>query len=266
MTLNEQHSRKDHILHIARGMMAAARTAPKAKGVDNLEIVTVTGDDLPRLAQKMRAMSEENGFKFFLRDANNVEQSDAVVVIGTRLGVFNLNCGMCGFPTCADKSQFESVPCAFNTNDLGIALGSAAGHAGGPTVCGPGNISGRSAPPPQGAGGGGAPRLGGRPQDRQPDHVSGRNGPPRHGAGGGRLQGRPRHPAQLQRKEPLFRPDGRQEPPTRKVTFPSLLPAKKSIRNLDAKRTIPTFAAGTDQERFVILIGGQHSMPDKMTG
>ena len=157
MTLNEQHSRKDHILHIARGMMAAARTAPKAKGVDNLEIVTVTGDDLPRLAQKMRAMSEENGFKFFLRDANNVEQSDAVVVIGTRLGVFNLNCGMCGFPTCADKSQFESVPCAFNTNDLGIALGSAAGHAGGPTVCGPGNISGRSAPPPQGAGGGGRP-------------------------------------------------------------------------------------------------------------
>ncbi len=129
MTLNEQHSRKDHILHIARGMMAAARTAPKAKGVDNLEIVTVTGDDLPRLAQKMRAMSEENGFKFFLRDANNVEQSDAVVVIGTRLGVFNLNCGMCGFPTCADKSQFESVPCAFNTNDLGIALGSAAAYA-----------------------------------------------------------------------------------------------------------------------------------------
>ena len=130
MTLNEQHSRKDHILHIARGMMAAARTAPKAKGVDNLEIVTVTGDDLPRLAQKMRAMSEENGFKFFLRDANNVEQSDAVVVIGTRLGVFNLNCGMCGFPTCADKSQFESVPCAFNTNDLGIALGSGGADSG----------------------------------------------------------------------------------------------------------------------------------------
>ena len=129
MTVNEQQSRKDLVLDVARGMMAAARTAPKAKGVDNLEIVTLNGDDLYRLAQKMRALSEENGFKFFLRDANNVEQSDAVVVIGTRLGVFNLNCGMCGFPTCADKLQFKDIPCAFNTNDLGIALGSAAAYA-----------------------------------------------------------------------------------------------------------------------------------------
>ena len=129
MILNEQKSRQELILEVARGMMAAARTAPKAKGVDNLDIVTLTGDELPRLARKMREISEENGFKFFLRDANNVEQSDAVVVIGTRLGVFNLNCGMCGFATCDEKSQFDQIPCAFNTTDLGIALGSAAAYA-----------------------------------------------------------------------------------------------------------------------------------------
>jgi len=130
MLLNETKSREEQVLAVARGMMAAARTAPKAKGADMLEIVTIGGKrELHRLAKKMREMQEVNGLKFFLRDALNVEQSGAVVVIGTRKGIFNLNCGLCGFPSCSEKEEQPAIPCAFNMMDLGIALGSAAAFA-----------------------------------------------------------------------------------------------------------------------------------------
>ncbi len=130
MIENEKQSRQAAVLAVARDMMTAARTAPKGKGVDNLEIITLSGDDLPRLAAEMRRYSERSGMKFFLRDANNVEAANAVVVIGTRLGVFRLNCGYCGFPTCEAKTAAApDAPCAFNTNDLGIAVGSAAAVA-----------------------------------------------------------------------------------------------------------------------------------------
>lgn len=125
MIINEKDSREAQILSVAAQMMTAARTAPKGKGVDNLEIITVHGDGLKKLADEMRRYSEKSGFKFFLRDAGNVEQSDCVVILGTTLEAFGLNCGFCGFPTCDQKSKFADVPCAFNTNDLGIAVGSA---------------------------------------------------------------------------------------------------------------------------------------------
>ena len=34
MILNERESRHEHVLHVVRQMMTAARTAPKGKGVD----------------------------------------------------------------------------------------------------------------------------------------------------------------------------------------------------------------------------------------
>ncbi len=129
MIINEKERRIKDVLSVAGHMMTAARTAPKAKGVDRLEIVTVYGDDLKIMASVMRELSEESGLKFFLRDANNIEIADAVMVIGTSLGVFNLNCTMCGFETCGDKMAYEAIPCAFNMIDLGIALGSAASIA-----------------------------------------------------------------------------------------------------------------------------------------
>lgn len=129
MIINETESRTEQVLAAAKAMMAAARTAPKGKGVDRLEIITLYGDDLPRLAGEMRRYSEKSGFKFFLRDADNVEQAEAVVIIGTTYGIFNLNCGFCGFATCGEKEKFPAVPCAFNTGDLGIAIGSAASAA-----------------------------------------------------------------------------------------------------------------------------------------
>lgn len=75
----------------------------------------------------MSAMAEELGMKFFLRDAANVLQAECVVIIGTREQAQGLNCGHCGFSTCAGRS--EGVPCALNTVDVGIAVGSACAMA-----------------------------------------------------------------------------------------------------------------------------------------
>ena len=87
----------------------------------------VTGDDLKVLSDKMVAMVEEHGMKFFLRDAANILQAECVIIIGTREQVQGLNCGHCGYPTCAGRP--EGVPCAVNSVDVGIAIGSACATA-----------------------------------------------------------------------------------------------------------------------------------------
>ena len=108
MIQNERDCRHEHVLGVARQMMTAARTAPKGKGVDVIEAALVTGEDLKKLSEKMNAMAEELGMKFFLRDAANVLQAECVVIIGTREQAQGLNCGHCGFPTCAGRT--EGVP------------------------------------------------------------------------------------------------------------------------------------------------------------
>lgn len=127
MILNERDSRHEHILHVARQMMTAARTAPKGKGIDVIEIALVTDDDIQKLSDKLIAMAEENGMKFFLRDADNILQAECIMIVGTRSLAQGLNCGHCGFPTCASRP--EGVPCAMNTVDVGIAVGSACATA-----------------------------------------------------------------------------------------------------------------------------------------
>ncbi len=127
MILNERDSRHEQTLMAARQIMTAARTAPKGKGIDIIEIALIEGDDLKRLSEKMTTMAEELGMKFFLRDAGNILQAECVVVIGTRSQVQGLNCGHCGFPTCESKPS--ATPCAINSTDVGIAIGSACAMA-----------------------------------------------------------------------------------------------------------------------------------------
>ncbi len=114
-------------LNTAHALLAAIRTAPHAKGVDILEAVAISGDELVRLANHMKSMGEAPGRAFFVRDARNIEQSPCVVLIGTHLKDQGLNCGHCGFMTCAEKPA--QCPCALNAIDVGIALGSAASRA-----------------------------------------------------------------------------------------------------------------------------------------
>lgn len=127
MTLNERRCRHEAAITAARLMMTAARTAPKAKGVDIIEILTIEGDDLIALSKQMHNYGEQMSRPSFIRDARNVEQSECVVLIGTRPNPMGLNCGYCGHPTCESKPCGE--PCAFNSIDVGIAVGSACATA-----------------------------------------------------------------------------------------------------------------------------------------
>lgn len=123
MIISEREERHQSALSAARSMITAARTAPKAKGVDIIEILLIEGDDMQRLADKMEEYGQEAGRPSFLRDAKNVRQSECVVVIGTKHNPMGLNCHYCGHPTCDSKPAQE--PCAFNSIDVGIAVGSA---------------------------------------------------------------------------------------------------------------------------------------------
>lgn len=124
MILDERICRTERLLAAAKQMMTAGRTAPKGKGVDLIEILALTGDDITSLANAMRAACAENGMKFFLRDADNLGQAEAVLLVGCRTQVMSLNCGYCGYADCGEKSKHPQTPCAVNVVDLGIAIGS----------------------------------------------------------------------------------------------------------------------------------------------
>ena len=125
MIYNERDLRPETVRMLAEAVMAAARTAPKAKGRDLVEIAMVTDEDIERLSQSMLELSAESGLKFLLRDAGNIMQAQAVILIGTReaQSVCGLNCGYCGYATCDEKPA--CAPCVMNSVDVGIAIGSA---------------------------------------------------------------------------------------------------------------------------------------------
>ena len=127
MIVNERESRHEHVLEVGRQMMTAARTAPKGKGIDIIEVAMVTDDDIIRLSEDMDCYSSETGMKFILRDAENLQQAEAVIIIGTAQKVQGLNCAHCGYATCVEKP--DAVPCTINSIDLGIAIGSACATA-----------------------------------------------------------------------------------------------------------------------------------------
>lgn len=118
------------VLEAARQIANAARTAPKARGMDNLVIAVADASELPSIAQTMMRLYEEGkAADFFVRDAHNLIASQALLLIGTKIKALGLNCGLCGFETCAKKNERKAVPCAYNLNDLGIAIGSAVSRA-----------------------------------------------------------------------------------------------------------------------------------------
>lgn len=127
MILNERDSRHEQVLLVAKQMMTAARTAPKGKGIDIIETALVTDKELKTLSKKLISMAKETGLKFFLRDAENILSAEVIVLIGTHEQNQGLNCAHCGFATCISKP--ESTPCALNTIDVGIAIGSACAMA-----------------------------------------------------------------------------------------------------------------------------------------
>ncbi len=98
-------------------------TAPKAKGEDDVRILLVDGNDKKALADEMRHLGEERNRPGLIRDAANVDKSGCVIVLGAKKITMNLDCGMCGLPTCVEAIK-KGVNCVFPLADLGIALGS----------------------------------------------------------------------------------------------------------------------------------------------
>ena len=127
MIQNERDIRSELVMQAARQMMVAARTAPKGKGIDIIEMALITGEDKNRLAEEMQQIAVERDLKFFLRDAANILQADVVMIVGTRQQSQGLDCSHCGFETCDSKPT--ETPCAINIVDVGIAIGSACAKA-----------------------------------------------------------------------------------------------------------------------------------------
>ena len=127
MVIGDRGIRKELAIDAAKKMLIAARTAPKGKGIDIIECAYVTDEDIEAVALELEAYNAETGYGFLLRDASNIRQADALVLIGTRPKVQGLNCGHCGFATCAEKPL--PVPCELNSVDVGIAIGSACAAA-----------------------------------------------------------------------------------------------------------------------------------------
>ncbi len=115
LTMIEENSLiKNGVLRVAELMAVSAKTAPKAKGVDNIRVLVLsTPEELENLAKGMEELSSKYG-EFLVRDADNVRNSETVVLIGAKKMDFGL------------KSPPEiDINLCMTLVNLGIAVGSA---------------------------------------------------------------------------------------------------------------------------------------------
>ena len=123
---------------VAELMAISARTAPKTRGEDFIEINIFEKQDVIKIANEMINFGKTRNKPKFVRDGKNVLDSELVVLIGIKNATFvGLNCGACGYYSCKELEaakktgdEFIGPHCAFRLLDLGIALGSAVKTAG----------------------------------------------------------------------------------------------------------------------------------------
>jgi uncharacterized ferredoxin-like protein len=132
--IESKKGEREAILETAKLMLVSARTAPKTSGIDDLQTVILYGEEKDAIADKMDEIGEKRKIEGFRRDAQNVRDSEAVVLIGVRgKKSLGLSCGSCGYKGCAEfdhakkkiGKDFAGPTCLFKALDLGIALGSA---------------------------------------------------------------------------------------------------------------------------------------------
>jgi len=133
--IESKNAEEDAVLYAAKIMLIAARTAPKTGGIDDILTLIVCGDKKDAIADKMEEIAEQRKIESFKRDAKNVRDSDAVILVGVRGSKsIEFNCGACGYKSCKEFEEtekklgedFVGPTCLFKALDLGIALGSAA--------------------------------------------------------------------------------------------------------------------------------------------
>ena len=124
---SHEEIKRSAVFQVAADMANAARTAPKARGVDRLMICVADGDVLGLLADRMAQMhAEGRAAAHFVRDGDNLRQSLACVLIGTEATPMPWGCDTCGMSTCLNRQKGDvGALCAYATHDLGLAVGSA---------------------------------------------------------------------------------------------------------------------------------------------
>lgn len=134
---NSKKAEKDALLQAAKLMLLSARTAPKSGGIDDIHTSIIHGKEKNAIATEMKKIAQErpNAAAGFKRDAKNLQNSEAALLIGVKgTKKFGINCSGCGYPTCEKFAKatkklgqdFEGPNCIFKLLDLGIALGSVA--------------------------------------------------------------------------------------------------------------------------------------------
>jgi uncharacterized ferredoxin-like protein len=133
MKLNPE---KDAVGRLAEEILVAARTAPKAKGKDDIKTAILDEEGKKKVIAELKKLASKR--HSFERDAGNLEQADACVLIGVKyeyMEPLGLNCGACGFDCESIKEaqktdvEYAGPICAVKLMDLGIAVGSAVRRA-----------------------------------------------------------------------------------------------------------------------------------------
>jgi uncharacterized ferredoxin-like protein len=119
---------KNAAMRVAELMSAAARTAPKACGIDLTVSMVLDGVDKDRLTAVMRQIGEGDSKPYYVRDAGNVDDCHCIILIGAGVKPRGLNCGLCGLDSCSAAGK-GGIACALSVNDIGVAVGSAAATA-----------------------------------------------------------------------------------------------------------------------------------------
>jgi uncharacterized ferredoxin-like protein len=108
---------------------ASARTAPKTRGKDNITVFAIDDEATrSRVINKMKELSEAKNRPSMARDADSIALSPVIIAIGVRSSPAGLDCGFCGYGTCAELGRTGGI-CAYNSIDLGIASASAVSAA-----------------------------------------------------------------------------------------------------------------------------------------
>ena len=114
--IDESEGVRRAVVGVAELMAVSAVTAPKARGIDNIVVrVLDKKEELLKLAEEMERLAPEYG-AFFARDADNVRNSDAVLLVGCKIIDIGLK---------QPKEMTYDVNLAMSLLNLGIAIGSA---------------------------------------------------------------------------------------------------------------------------------------------
>lgn len=144
--IKSAEAEKQAVNSIASLMVASARTAPKANGIDDIEMVILDDRDLESLARAMEELAAQKPLPYLLQafqmNADMVRKSSCVLLIGVKGDRRDieqpLDCGACGYKTCESfkkagrqkRNDFIGPTCILKALDLGIAIGSAVKLAG----------------------------------------------------------------------------------------------------------------------------------------